>query len=147
VFALNEFEHFSPSTSLGEWCETNGDFTRDVRNRIDQYFARATHMRGFCTAPLLVPTADFEPRAIDRKVLGVLNIHWSNAKLLEREETAKAFCEAIFPIRALISQQILRLHAAGWILPSPPLDATPTPTSTPRPISTPSSGWPRPVVQ
>lgn len=114
VFACNSFEHFSPATEIESWCVKHGDLTKKIRTEIADYFNGAKHINGFCTSPLLRLQDKFE-NDDNRSVIAALNFHWSSANLLSQRDPARAFNECIFPIRALMARQLLRLEREhGW---------------------------------
>jgi hypothetical protein len=119
AFVHGSFEHFCPTSGLTEWCEKHGDFNHYVVTQITKYFSSATGIGGFCSMPLYRPREDFQPAAA-REVIAVLNVHWSGGGLLVQHHAAKAFGEAVFPIRALLARQLVHLFAVGK-KPGPPV--------------------------
>jgi hypothetical protein len=103
-------EHFCPTTELSKWCAEHGDFNQYVISQVNGYFQGTELIRGFCSMPLFVPSPKLQQHS-ERDVIAVLNVHWSEARLLEKHHSAKSFAEAIFPLRALLAGQLSKLFA------------------------------------
>ena len=109
-YAMRRFEHFHPTSRIKEWCERHADIETGVAAKIQRYFAdeQGSHISGFMSQPLYEPTEDFVPDE-QRRVVGVLNVDWSNAQRLNQQGPAEKFTQAIYPMQMLLAQQVARL--------------------------------------
>jgi hypothetical protein len=80
---------------IPDWCAERGDFTAEIRDEINRYFADAKTIRSVASFPLLSPTGFTSG--------GVVNVHCASAGILRSETKAKYFASVMEPFLALIT--------------------------------------------
>lgn len=129
AYARNRFEHYAATSALGQWCRDYGDFTEREKGQLNEYFATlADQIAGFMSIPIREPTTAYTPDA-ERRVLGVLNIHWDRCDRLSNAHSAKLFAAATFPLQVLLAQVLLELLNERPPRPDSPLSKPPPSTS------------------
>jgi hypothetical protein len=104
AFSCRRASHYADTTQLGRWLDANGDFSREVRQVVVQYFtSRDVPLVGsFLSVPIGV--GEETPR-------GVLNVHRSTAGLLKETESAlQQFVPLLHPILLLVVRLLDRLE-------------------------------------
>jgi hypothetical protein len=99
AFIEREPDVYTDTSLLAEWCEENGDFTRQVVEEVRSHF-RDSHVRAFVSIPLFAPedlsNADAQPVAI-------LNIHATREGLLRGESEPLAhFVQILRPFHGFL---------------------------------------------
>ncbi len=117
-FVKKDFEHFHPAKDIEGWMVKYGDFSPSVAKAVGAYFRGDPSIAGFMSLPVLIPTSDFKEQA-DREAIGVLNVHWSAADILDHARAAQKFGHTIYPLRVLLSKLMLKVNEEGHPSPSP----------------------------
>jgi hypothetical protein len=116
AYSQKRFEHFERAAQMADWVRDYGNFPPSVAHEIEAYFGDNPLIAGFLAVPIFEPVAEYTDRE-RRKVLAVLNLHWSAAARLRRDRAAALFAESIFPLRLLLAKQIERLLSEGTPVP------------------------------
>jgi hypothetical protein len=113
AFVDRELDLYSDTSQLANWCETQGDFTKDVIKRLDRFFDENPQVRSFISIPLFVPeNRDGDPFA-------VLNIHADKPNLLTVEGNPDSpllhFAPIVTPIQIILVKLLLARQAVKEI--------------------------------
>lgn len=124
----HQFEHYSTTSKLYDWCKDYGDFTEGEKADIREHFkTHADEISGFFSIPLYTPSTQYMPED-ERECIGVLNIHWDKCDRLDKVHSATLFHKATFPLQVLLAQMLVQLLDERAPLPDVRLSTTPPPT-------------------
>ena len=113
AFVDREFDVYADTNRLASWCETQGDFTKDVIKRLERFFEENSQVRSFVSIPL------FARAKRDEDPFAVLNIHSDQPNLLTAEGNPESpivhFAPIVMPIQIILVKLLLlrELAAAG----------------------------------
>lgn len=125
--ARNQFEHYSQTSRLEEWCRKHGDFLEAEIEQMKQHFAdHAKQITGFLCIPIREPSTAYVAEDERRAPLGVLNIHWDRCDRLDNPHSAKLFAKATYPLQVLLAQMLVDLMSERPPRPDARLSANPT---------------------
>jgi hypothetical protein len=100
-------EYLFDVAKIDEWCEQNGDFTLEQRERMVAYFRdEAPSVQSFVSIPIAYPAGDTERHKGD--VLAVLNIHRNQPGMIRGGGTAlQHFIPATSPFQMLLARLLM----------------------------------------
>jgi hypothetical protein len=130
-FGRNQFEHYSRTSELDEWCRDFGDFTEREKAELREHFkVHAAQISGFFCIPIRAPSTQYLSGG-QRRPLAILNIHWDKCDRLDNPHSAKLFEHATFPLQVLLAQVLVELLKERAPEPDVRLSVTPAPMGAP----------------
>jgi len=108
AFVDKSFQYFAQAREVAGWTERFGNFPGSVVGEIRSYFLRHPEISGLISVPLFAPHNEYRDRS-GRDVIGVLSVHWADARRLSLQGGAEMFAESIYPLRFLLSRQVQHL--------------------------------------
>lgn len=107
AFVAQERAHFGDASQMAHWCSEEGDFSRDVRAQVVDYFqdGETQAVRSLVAYPLTRNVFPSPPDQ-DAEPIGVLNIHSDHVGLLDGDRTG-SFDITTYPLRLLLLLRLL----------------------------------------
>jgi len=102
AFLEKEFSTFSDTAAMATWVRENTELSSRIADDVDAYFKGHGQVTSMLAAPVFTPTASQDRD--EWEVIAVLNLHWTNARVLSYEAAIDALAHVLYPFRVVLAE-------------------------------------------